>query len=226
MPNTNIKKDSQPFTWTHEYLSIILTEGKNCIIKNQFLAKAFKTIDRADFVPQELVEFANMDYDLDIGYGCIIHKPTIVAQILQILNPQVIKNCKILDIGTGSGFVAALLGSACTEESLVISLERVQFLTDIARHNLEKYPEISNVKVYLRDGLMGLSEQAPYDFIHISASYEEVPGEISNQLKIGGKMVVPTVDKKVHLIERLSEKEFKETVHEIFDFAKIKTGIE
>jgi len=226
MKDNNIKNDSQPFTWDNAYLHAILTQSRNCIIKNDDLVRAFNLIDRVDFVPHEFQHIAHMDYDIDIGYGCTLHKPTIIAQILQILNPKAKKNVKVLDVGTGSGYVAALLAIACGDDSTIISLERVQFLTDIARINLGKYPEIKNVKVYLRDGSQGLKEQASFDYIHISASFENIPEELAYQLKVGGKMVVPTTDKQIHLIKRVSNTEFKETIHNLFDFSQIKTGIE
>ena len=226
MQNKISPDDSKPFAWTNEYLHLILTNGQNSIIKSDSLSNAFIQVNRADFTPAEFLSLAHMDYDIDIGYGCILNKPTTIAQILQILDPKPGKDIKVLDIGTGSGYVTALLAIACGNDSQIISLERVQFLTDIAKLNLEKYPEITNTQIYLRDGTHGLKEQAPFDYIHISTAYEKVPEELSYQLKIGGRMVIPTTDKQIHLVVRASKSEFQETIHELFIFDKISTGIE
>jgi protein-L-isoaspartate(D-aspartate) O-methyltransferase len=226
MTKQNFFKDSKPFSWTNEYLHLILTKGKNCIIKNKFLAEAFNLIDRADFIPLEHQGSAYMDKEIDIGYGCILNKPTDIAQILQFLDPKPKQGNRVLEIGTGSGYVTALLGIACGANAKIITLERVQFLTDIAKLNLSKYPTLTNIKVYLRDGSEGLKEQAPFDYILASVAYETVPSDISYQLNIGGRMIIPTTDKKIHLFERLSKTEFRETIHKLYNFDKIKSGIE
>jgi protein-L-isoaspartate(D-aspartate) O-methyltransferase len=213
-----------PFKWTNEYLHQILTLGKHRIVNSKHLSAAFQLVDRADFVPAEFQDLAYMDYDIDIGFGCTLDKPTVTAQILEYLNP--IERIKVLDIGTGSGYVACLLAVACGEESQIISIERIQFLQDIARINISKYPDLTNVKVYLRDGAFGLADQAPFDRIHISAAFETIPGEIQNQLNIGGILVAPTVDGELHIIERVSLNEFRETIKNIIKFDKIKSGIE
>jgi len=219
-------RDARPFVWDNNYLHLILTTGQKPIVSNKYLSNAFLKISRIDFVPQDMHDSAFMDYDIDVGYGCVLHKPTIIAQILELLNPTPGKDINVLDIGTGSGYVASLLATACGPNAQVYSLERVQFLTDIARINLNKYKDLQNVKVILRDGSLGLHEKAPFDFIHISASYEDVPSELLNQLKIGGRLVIPTTDKYIHMFERLSEKEFQDTIYKLFNFDKIKSGIE
>ena len=221
--NNNLKNQSMPFKWTNGYLHQLLTLGKHKIITNNDLSAAFELVDRADFVPQEFQDLAYMDYDLDIGYGCTLDKPTVIAQIIEYLNPRPYIN--VLDIGTGSGYVAALIAVACGKQSQVISIDRVQFLVDIARLNIAKYPDLSNVKIYLRDGTWGLADRAPFDMIHISAAFETIPEEIQNQLEVGGRLVGPTTDGKLHLIERVSQNEFRETIKTILKFDRIKSGI-
>jgi len=221
--NKNISNQSMPFRWTNEYLHQLLTLGKHKIVTNNDLSVAFELVDRADFVPQEFQNVAYMDYDIDIGYGCTLDKPTVIAQVIEYLNPR--PHINVLDIGTGSGYVAALIAVACGKESQIISIERVQFLVDIARLNIAKYPDLTNVKIYLRDGTLGLADRAPYDMIHISAAFESIPEEIQNQLEIGGRLVGPTTDGNLHLIERVSQNEFRETIKTILKFDKIKSGI-
>lgn len=214
----------KPFSWTHEYLHQLLTTGKHKIVNNKHLDAAFQLVDRADFVPQEFKDIAYMDYDIDIGFGCTLDKPTVIAEVLELLEPK--EKCSVLDIGTGSGYVATLLAVACGEKSKIISIERIQFLSDIARMNIAKYPDLKNLNVYLRDGTLGLADQAPFDIIHISAAYDEVPEIIKNQLKIGGRLVAPTTDGKLHFVKRPTLDEFQETIKSIPKFDKIKQGIE
>jgi len=226
MQNSNKENKFQymPFKWTNDYLHQILTLGKHKIIFNQHLSAAFQLVDRGDFVPNEFQDIAYMDYDIDIGYGCTLDKPTVIAQVLECLNPR--PRVKVLDIGTGSGYISALLAVACGEQSQIISIERVQFLVDISRMNIAKYPDLNNVKIFLRDGTWGIADQAPFDIIHISAAFETIPDEIKNQLNIGGKLTAPTTDGQLHLIERISKDEFQETIKIIAKFDKMKIGIE
>jgi len=211
------------FTWSHEYLNRVLTTGKNPIIKTINLKNSFRSIKREDFIPEEFQEYAYQDKDLNIGYGCVLNKPTVIAEMLALLNPKL--GGKFLDIGTGTGYTAALLGVAAGVKGVVYSLERVQFLVDIARLNLAKYPEIKNVEIVFRDGSQGLPDFAPFDGIHISASLPKILGIFKNQLQVGGRLVVPTENDDIRLIERISTREFKETVKKGYFFDIMKQGI-
>jgi len=225
MPGINLDDYGGPhaFNWTHDYLVDYLTTGKHRIVKRPTLKHAVREVLREDFVPQELKDQAYEDRELDIGYGEVINRPTIVAEMLELLRIRL--GGSYLDIGTGSGWVAALIGMAAGEEGKVYSLERVQFLADIARINLSKYPNIENVKVLFRDGAIGMPDFAPFDGIHVSTAYEDVPDELLKQLAIGGVLVIPSTENSVLSIERLSEDEFEETTHEGFIFKPVERGI-
>jgi|SRR3990167_443509 len=225
MPSINLDRygGSGIFTWSHEYLNRVLTTGKNPLIKTINLKNAFRTVKREDFIPEEFQEFAYQDKDLDIGYGCVLNKPTVIADMLSLLNPKL--GGKFLDIGTGTGYTAALLGVAAGVNGVVYSLERVQFLVDIARMNLAKYPDIKNVEIVFRDGSQGLPDLAPYDGIHISASLPKVPEIFKNQLRVGARLVAPTEEKDIRLVERISTREFKETIKKGYFFDTMKEGI-
>ena len=212
------------FKWTHDYLMQVLSTGKDPLIKKQNLLTAFRTIKREDFVPESLKESAYEDRDLNIGYGCVLNKPTVIAEMLSFLEP--VWGGNYLDIGTGSGYIAALLGIASGESGSVYSLERVQFLVDIAKLNIAKYPELKNITIYLKDGSTGLKEKAPFDGIHCAVAFEKVPDFISNQLKIGGKLICPTVEDDIRIVERTGEDSFKENVVKGYYFENVMTGIE
>lgn len=181
-------------------------------------------IDRIDFTPTAYYVNAYEDAEIPLGYGETMDKPTVIAQMLQLMNPKT--GGRYLDIGTGSGYVAALLGVATGTEGVVYSLERKQFLADIARININKYPFLENINIVFRDGKHGFPEKAPFDGIHVSAAYDTIPQELLLQLKVGARLVAPTTDRHLHVIERVSEREFRESLSKAFFFDKIQSGIQ
>ncbi|MEI7579356.1 MAG: protein-L-isoaspartate O-methyltransferase [bacterium] len=214
---------SNEFQWTHEYLIKILTTGKKPILTSLYLKNAFRNIRREDFIPQGHKAKAYQDMDIDIGHGETMDKPTVIAQMLELLKPKI--GGTFLDIGTGSGWVTALLAYAAGKEGKVYSIERLQLMVDIARSNLKQYPNITNAVILFGDGSKGLAAYAPYNGIHVSAAFEKIPEILINQLKIGGKLVAPTLENDIRLIERESESAFKETIHKGYFFKRISEGV-
>jgi len=225
MPAINIDDygGASTFKWTHRHLVKILTGDVNSPVTNPRLKVAFRAIDRADFVPEKLLDVAYEDRELDVGYGASLDKPTTIAQMLNFLDPFLDGN--YLDVGTGSGWAAALLAFATGVKGKVFSVERVQFLVDLARINIEKYDDINNLEIIFRDGSKGLPERAPYDGIHSSVAYKKIPEVLKEQLKIGGKLVSPTIEDDIRVIERINENEFVENVHEGYFFEEVIEGI-
>ncbi|MCA9384023.1 protein-L-isoaspartate O-methyltransferase [Candidatus Dojkabacteria bacterium] len=211
------------YRWTHQHMVEVLTKGSNPIVKNIYAKNAIKSILREDFVPEQFKAEAYEDKDIDLGFGEKMDKPTVIAQMLELMKPKL--GGTYLDIGTGSGWMAALIAFASGATGIVYSIERIQFMAEAARTNLQKYPNISNVEVIFRDGAAGLPEKAPYDAIHASAAYDEIPAVLTNQLKIGGRLVAPTLEDDVRVVERVSENEFKETVHKGFYFKALEEGV-
>lgn len=223
MNTSSLVKLSKPFKWTHEYLNYVLSESKSRIISSKNLQNAFLEIDRLDFLPPRLKDLAYDDTNVDIGWGEKLDKPTTIALMLELLDIK--KGGRYLDIGTGSGYTAAIIASAAGKRGQVISLERKDFLVEIARINISKYPFIKNLSIHLADGRMGYKEQAPYDGIHVSASYEQIPEILKGQLNIGGKMIVPQGRDELMLITRESVTHYKQKLYKSFFFDKIKTDI-
>jgi protein-L-isoaspartate(D-aspartate) O-methyltransferase len=142
-------------------------------------------VPRHEFAPVGYRDQAYEDHPLPIGEGQTISQPYIVALMLQALAIQKID--RVLEIGTGSGYVTALLGELVAE---VISLERHRVLADSARERLLSL-DCKNVRVLHADGSRGFSEFAPYDVIIVSAAAPELPRELVDQLAEGGRMILP-----------------------------------
>ncbi len=212
------------FTWTREYLFQYLTKSKNSILTSPKIIAAFNEIDRADFVPSDLKNKAYEDIELKIGNNEELTRPSVIAQMLELISPK--EGGKYLDIGTGTGYFAMLLGFVIGERGRVYTLERFQWLWEMARSSSTKYKDINNITFLYRDGLLGLKEQAPYDGIHISFAMNEVPLEIKMQLnQEGAKLVVPTTNMDLRVIERVGIEEFTEEIIPGFIFKEGKAGI-
>lgn len=147
--------------------------------------QAFRSVPREDFLPQELVEFAYEDTPLPIGGGQTISQPYIVAVTIEALGLQ--GSERVLEIGTGSGYAAAVLGRLAKE---VFTIERIEVLAKEARQRLARLG-YQNVHVLCGDGTLGWPEHAPYDAIAVAAGGPAVPKALLDQLAPGGRLVMP-----------------------------------
>lgn len=169
---------------------------RNGILRNPDLIKAFQTIDRADFVPSALSELAYSNEPLPIGYGQTISQPATVAFMLELLDVQ--EGQRILDIGSGSGFTTALLAAITGKTGRVIGVEAVPQLVHVGNENLAKYP-YRNAEILPAPKELGYAAESPYDRILVSASAAFIPQEIVDQLKDGGRAVLPVGESVVSL---------------------------
>ena len=145
---------------------------------------AARRVPRECFLPADLEEFAYDDGPLPIGEGQTISQPYIVALMAEAARIGV--DDRVLEVGAGSGYAAALLGELARE---VHSVERHKTLADEARSRLAKLAP--NVRVHLGDGTLGWPEDAPYDAILVAAGGPEAPDALKQQLEIGGRLVMP-----------------------------------
>jgi protein-L-isoaspartate(D-aspartate) O-methyltransferase len=146
---------------------------------------AFRSVPREGFVPEELAEFAYEDTPLPIGQGQTISQPYIVAFTIQELGLR--GSERVLEVGTGSGYAAALLSRIAQD---VYSIERVRSLAESARERLVRLG-FTNVHVTCGDGSLGWSDHAPYDAIAVAAGGPNAPPALLSQLVIGGRLVIP-----------------------------------
>ena len=189
--------------------------------------QALQAVERHRFVDSALVNQAYEDTSLPIGLGQTISKPSVVARMLQLLLGALGAKGglgRVLEIGTGCGYQAALLGQMARE---VYSMERLRGLHERARSNLRPL-RLTNVHLILGDGMQGYAPGAPYAAIIAAAGGEAVPAPWCDQLARGGRLVAPLADasgRQALLVIDKTEQGFKEVVLEAVHFVPLKSGI-
>nr|WP_320119362.1 protein-L-isoaspartate(D-aspartate) O-methyltransferase [uncultured Marinifilum sp.] len=169
-------------------------------ISDSDVIKAMKKVERHLFVPLNLQAYAYKDRPLPIGYNQTISQPYIVGLMSQLLNTN--KDEKILEIGTGSGYQAAILGELCGQ---VYSIEIIEPLQKRAAYILDSIG-YKNVHTKCGDGYLGWPTQAPFDAIIVTCSPSRIPEPLIEQLAEGGRMVIPVGLKSVKKLVLLKKK--------------------
>lgn len=159
-------------------------------VRNPDVIRAMRSVPRHEFVPEQVRADAYEDRPLSIGYGATISQPYIVAAMTELLEPS--RNHKVLEIGTGSGYQAAVLSNLVQD---LYTIEIVPELAKLSRQTLERLG-YRNVHVREGDGYKGWPEQAPFDRIILTAAPPEVPQALLDQLKHGGRLVAPVGDRE------------------------------
>ncbi|SRR6056297_492709 len=159
------------------------------------ILKAFAEVERGKFLLPEYQRYAYEDAALPIGQEQTISQPTTIAFMLTLLNPE--NEQKILEVGSGSGYVLALL-AAITENSQIYGTETIKEFVEKASSRLKS---TENVEIYHTPDSLGLKEKAPFDRILVSASAAKIPPALLEQLAEGGIMVCP-VEKTIVKIEK------------------------
>ena len=154
-------------------------------VSDQAVLQAMERVPRHAFVPDEYLSQAYADHPLPIGYGQTISQPYIVALMTELL--QLTSDDRVLEIGTGSGYQAAILGEVVDE---VYTVEIIEELAGRAAQVL-KEQGYDNVHVRHADGYYGWEEHAPYDAIIVTAAPDHIPQPLVQQLKEGAKLVIP-----------------------------------
>ncbi|AFZ71127.1 protein-L-isoaspartate and D-aspartate O-methyltransferase [Caldisphaera lagunensis DSM 15908] len=170
-------------------MSLINYLKNSGFIKTKKVEEALINVDRANFVLSQYLSEAYEDKPLPIGYGQTISAPSIVAYMTELL--EVNEGNKILEIGTGSGYQTAILSYLVKEKGLIVSIERIKELSEMAYKNLERLGLHKNVKLIVGDGSLGYEEEKPYDRIIITAATPVVPKFINMQLKNNGIAILP-----------------------------------
>lgn len=154
-------------------------------IIDPLVLQAFGRVPREAFVPEHLVEHAYDDAPLPIGNGQTISQPYVVAMTLQAL--RLLGRERVLEVGTGSGYAAAILGA------MVREVETVERIEELARTAAERLARLgfTNVHVHHADGTLGWPPKAPYEAICVAAGAPRPPPSLLDQLAVGGRLVLP-----------------------------------
>ena len=164
-------------------------------IRNATLLNVMRTVPRHEFVPEKERLFAYEDYPLPIGEGQTISQPYIVALMTDLM--ELDGSERVLEVGTGSGYQAAILAELAKE---VYTIEIVESLAERAEKTLKEM-KYTNVHVRCGDGYRGWPEAAPFDAIMVTAAPDHIPQPLIDQLKVGGILVIPVGVMRQELIQ-------------------------
>jgi protein-L-isoaspartate(D-aspartate) O-methyltransferase len=175
-----------------------LVEQLSTEIRDQRVLAAMRHIPRELFIPPESRHLAYADKPLPIGYEQTISQPFIIALMTEAL--ELTGREKVLEIGTGSGYQAAILAELAGK---VVTTERVKPLAEMAKILLDRLG-YSNIEIHLAEETLGWRRQAPYDAIIVTAAAPKVPPELIAQLAIGGRLVIPVGSRDVQELCKIS----------------------
>lgn len=168
-------------------------------LDSEEVIEAFREVPREDFVPSRVKENAYADRPLPIGRGQTISAPSMIAIMLEALDLK--GGQRVLEVGTGSGYNAALLAEIVGEDGSVYTLERLESVAETGRKNLES-TGYGWVKVIVCDGTKGYSEGSPWDRILVTACAPDIPEPLVDQLGVDGMMAAPVGSH--HMSQRLT----------------------
>lgn len=178
-------------------------------IKDEKVLAAMSRVPRELFVPPEERNWAYEDRPLPIGFGQTISQPFIIALMTSSL--ELTGKEKVLEVGTGSGYQAAILAELAR---LVITVERLPVLAEAAKQTLDSLG-YKNVRVYLSEPTLGWQIDAPYDAILVTAGAPKVPDSLLSQLALGGRMVIPVGSHYEQDLYKITKKKDKNIVQNL-----------
>jgi len=186
-----------------------LIEHLSTEIKDERVLAAMRSIPRECFVPPESQHLAYEDRPLPIGYDQTISQPFIIALMTEAL--KLTGKEKVLEIGTGSGYQAAILAELAR---FVVTTERVKPLAETAEKVLDSLG-YTNVEVHLAEETLGWHLEAPYDAIMVTAAAPKVPTDLLTQLAIGGRLVIPVGSRYIQELYKITRGRKKNTIENL-----------
>jgi protein-L-isoaspartate(D-aspartate) O-methyltransferase len=192
-------------------------------VRDERVLSVMLSVPRHHFIASRAYE----DVALPIGHEQTISKPSTVAKMMEHgLQHQIkpVKQMKVLEVGTGCGYQAAVLAALFGE---VVSIERIRSLHELARENLRTM-RLQNLRLVFGDGLLGVPQEAPYDIILVAAAGLEIPDELLLQLCLGGRLVAPVAEvdgaQAMHVVERVALSDWRLTRLDAARFVPLKSG--
>jgi protein-L-isoaspartate(D-aspartate) O-methyltransferase len=198
-------------------------------VSSPAVLQAMSTVPRHVFVEHGLASRAYEDVALPIGHGQTISKPSTVARMIQLMVDGVpenrLKSLKVLEIGTGCGYQAAVLAQIFAD---VVSVERVRWLHELARTHIRPF-RLPNLRLVFGDGSVGVPAGAPYDAMISAAAAERIADDWLMQLQVGGRLVAPvksaTSDaQSLHVVDRVADDNWSLTVLDSVRFVPLRPG--
>ena len=188
---------------------------KNKEVTSDKVIDCLMKIDRADFAPRN--HYQNRAQS--IPCNVVISAPHLHGYCLQALENFLTEGSNVLDIGFGSGYLTVAMSKMMNDKGCVVGIEHMKELYDLGKQNIsKKYKDLLDTKkieLILGDGRLGYKAKAPYKCIHVGAGSEEIPGELFNQLEIGGRLLIPlgpSGNQYIHFIDKTSETEYKDSI--------------
>ncbi len=183
-------------------------------VDNELVLKSMGEVPRHLFVPEDLRGGAYEDIPLPIGYGQVISQPYLVGIMTQALNPK--RNFKVLEIGTGSGYQAAVLARICSD---VYTIENIAPLAETAMKVFDDL-NLKNIHPLIGDGSLGWPEESPFDGIIVTAGAPEAPSALVHQLAVGGNLVIPIGNRDAQNLRCFHKNEDGSLTEEVFDWVR------
>jgi protein-L-isoaspartate(D-aspartate) O-methyltransferase len=193
-------------------------------VRDAKVLAAMEAVPRHLFLEPGLASQAYIDASLPIGYHQTISQPYVVARMIEVMRNNKHGGAlnRVLEIGTGCGYQAAVLSLVAKE---VYSVERIKPLHELAKTNLRPL-RIANIRLHYGDGMLGFPQVAPFDGIILAAAGLEVPQTLLEQMTIGGRLVAPVGSRHqvLQLIERVGRREWTTTELEDCHFVPLRPG--
>lgn len=195
-------------------------------VRDARVLDAMGQVLRHAFVDAALASRAYEDVALPIGHGQTISKPSTVARMIELVAQSLPESrratARVLEIGTGCGYQAAVLARVFGQ---VVSVERVRGLHEQARNNLRTM-RIANLRLVFGDGHLGVAQAAPFDAIVMAAAGDAVPDALLEQMSVGARLIAPigTTRQALHLVERLDRERWQVAVLDAVRFVPLRTG--
>ncbi len=197
-------------------------------IRHEAVLAAMASVPRHAFVDQGLASRAYEDVALPIGEGQTISKPSTVARMIELVAAErdatALRAAKVLEVGTGCGYQAAVLAQVFGE---VISIERLRWLHEAARTHIRPM-RLPNLRLVFGDGRQGVEAAAPYDAIVVAAAGESIPDPLLTQMKVGATLIAPVQDgagrQSLHRVERPRREDWTLTVLDAVRFVPLRRG--
>lgn len=196
-------------------------------LRDEGVLTAMDRVPRHQFVEAGLASRAYEDVALPIGHGQTISRPSTVARMIETvaarMTPQARRAAKVLEVGTGCGYQAAVLAQVFGE---VISIERVRHLHEAARTHLRPL-RLPNLRLVFGDGRLGVPVAAPFDAVFLAAAGDEIPEALLTQMSVPGTLLAPIQrgpEQALHLVERTAEDAWQLTVLDVVRFVPLRAG--